>query len=85
MRKKSIGMSLGAEKSGGRIQESGNRYRGRVEDDYLESGAVSQHFSPHLDVLSGLPEGRGFSPDGIAAPALCWSRAPRSPAPAGLR
>ena len=33
----------------------------------------------------GLPEGRGFSPAGIAALALCWSRAPRSPAGAGLR
>jgi hypothetical protein len=31
-----------------------------------------------LDALSGLPEGRGFSPAGIVAPALCWSRAPRS-------
>ena len=26
----------------------------------------------------GLKEGRGFSPAEIAAPALCWSRAPRS-------
>jgi hypothetical protein len=42
-------------------------------------------FSPRLDALRGLPEGRGFSPAEIAAPALCWSRAPRSPAGAGLR
>jgi hypothetical protein len=35
-------------------------------------------FSPRLDALRGLPEGRGFSPAEIAAPAFCWSRAPRS-------
>ena len=39
---------------------------------------VSPGFSPRLDALRGLPEGRGFSPAEIAAPALCWSRAPRS-------
>jgi len=38
-----------------------------------------------LDILRGLPEGRGFSPAGIAAPALCSSRAPRSPDISGLR
>jgi hypothetical protein len=43
------------------------------------------HFSPRLDALRGLPEGRGFSPAEIAAPALCWSRAPRSPSADGLR
>jgi len=42
-------------------------------------------FSPRLDALRGLPEGRGFSPAEIAAPALCWSRAPRSPSADGLR
>ena len=42
-------------------------------------------FSPRLDALKGLPEGRGFSPAEIAAPALCWSRAPRSPSGDGLR
>jgi len=38
----------------------------------------SPDFSPRLDAFRGLPEGRGFSPAEIAAPALCWSRAPRS-------
>jgi hypothetical protein len=42
-------------------------------------------FSPRLDALRGLPEGRGFSPAEIATPAFCWSHAPRSPAGAGLR
>ena len=35
-------------------------------------------FSPRRDASWGLPEGRGFSPAEIAAPALCSSRAPRS-------
>ncbi len=43
------------------------------------------HFSPRLDALRELPEGRGFSPAEIAASAPCWSRAPRSPAGTGLR
>jgi hypothetical protein len=33
----------------------------------------------------GLPEGRGFSPAEIAAPALCSSRAPRSLQPQAAR
>jgi hypothetical protein len=46
---------------------------------------ANRDFSPGLDALRRLPEGRSFSPAEIAAPALCWSRAPRSPAGAGLR
>jgi hypothetical protein len=47
--------------------------------------APNPEFSPRLDALRGLPEGRGFSPAEIAAPALCWSRALRSPGGAALR
>jgi hypothetical protein len=49
------------------------------------AAASRPHFPPRLDILRGLPEGRGFSPAGIAAPALCSSRAPRSPDISGLR
>jgi hypothetical protein len=39
---------------------------------------ASPDFSRRLDAFQRLPERRGFSPAEIAAPALCWSRAPRS-------
>jgi hypothetical protein len=51
----------------------------------VRPGCPKADFSPRLDALRGLPEGRGFSPAEIAAPALCWSRAPPSPSPDGLR
>ena len=38
-----------------------------------------------MDTLWRLPEGRGFSPAEIAAPALCRSRAPRSLQPQAAR
>ena len=59
--------------------------RGGVTVPAVSEAASSPHFSPRLDALRGLPEGRGFSPAEIAAPALCWSRAPRSPSADGLR
>jgi hypothetical protein len=51
----------------------------------VDEATFSPDFSPRLDALRGLPEGRGFSPAEIAAPAFCWSLAPRSPEGAGLR
>ena len=47
--------------------------------------SLSLDFSPRLDALKGLREGRGFSPAEIAAPALCCSRAPRSLRPQAAR
>ena len=37
------------------------------------SEGTNAGFSPRFDALSGLREGRGFNPAGIAAPALCWA------------
>ena len=48
-------------------------------------GLTNPDFSRRLDVLRRLPEGRGFSPAEIAAPAFCWSRAPRSLQPQAAR
>ena len=46
---------------------------------------LSPGFSPRWNGFGGLPEGRGFSPAEIAAPALCWSRAPRTLRPQAAR
>ena len=46
---------------------------------------LSPGFSPRWNGFGGLPEGRGFSPAEIAAPALCSSKAPRSLRPQAAR
>jgi hypothetical protein len=51
----------------------------------VRPGCPKPDFSPRLDALRGLPEGRGFSPAEIAAPTLCWSRTPRSLRPRAAR
>ena len=56
-----------------------------VRESLPKKNEITPDFSPRLDALSELPEGRGFSPAEIGAPAFCWSLAPRSPAGAGLR
>jgi hypothetical protein len=69
--------------------------RGRCPDNRISGGqilsgrtrqVVNLDFSPRGDAfLGGLPEGRGFSPAEIAAPALCLSRDPRSLQPQAAR
>jgi hypothetical protein len=46
---------------------------------------ISSDFLPRWDAFGGLPEGRGFSPAEIAAPAVYSSRAPRSLQPQAAR
>jgi hypothetical protein len=72
-------VSLGAEKSGGRIQESANRHRGRVERIILKAGQLAR-ISHHGSGRAGL-QPRRYK----AFLIIPVSRAPRSPAPAGLR
>jgi hypothetical protein len=50
----------------------------RNSDGAAELARISHHG------WTGLPQGRGFSPAEIAAPALCVSRAPHSPDVSGL-